>query len=90
MIILQSGKFAVVFCFKKWKPRPIFKQYNWFNSKTITLCSFHRFVLLVCLTGLVMNEIVSCRPVNDFVNVFIATCGNTFKEEGGGGRMSDE
>ena len=59
----------MAFCFKKRKPLLIFKQYNWFNSKTITLCSFHRFVLLVCLrfrvAGLTMNEIVSCWPVND-------------------------
>ena len=35
------------------------------------MCSFHRFVLLVCLrycvAGLAMNEIVLCWPVNDFV-----------------------
>ena len=59
------------FIVKKRKPRLIFKQCNWFNSKLITLCCFHRFVLLVCLrffvAGLAMNETVSCRLVNDFV-----------------------
>ena len=48
-----------------------FKQYNWLNNKTITLCFSHRFILLVCIrfrvAGLEMNEIVSCGPVNDFV-----------------------
>ena len=62
----------VFFCFKKWKPRLIFKQCAICSiAKAITSCSFHRFVLLVCLracvAGLAMNEIVSCVPVNDFV-----------------------
>ena len=77
---LQSSKFAVVFCFKKRKPRLIFKQCNWPNSKTISLCSFHCFVLLVCLhfrvAGLAMNEIVSCWPVNDFVRFHRYVCQN--------------
>ena len=38
----------------------------------VTLCSFHRFVLLVCLrvcvAGLAMNEIVLCWPVTDLVH----------------------
>ena len=62
----------VFFCFKKWKPRLIFKQCAICSiAKAITSCSFHRFVLLVCLracvAGLAMNEIVSCVPVSDFI-----------------------
>ena len=62
----------MVFCCNKRKPWLIFRQYNWFNSKTITLCSFHCSVLLVCLcvcvAGIAMNKRISCWPVNDFVH----------------------
>ena len=84
---MQSIKFAVVFCFKKQKPRLIFKQYNWLNSKTRTLCSFHCFVLPVCLcfcvAGLAVNEIVSRCLVNNFVHFHrYVWRGNTFFKKG--------
>ena len=70
----------MVFFFKKRKLRLIFKQYNWLNSKTITLCSIHRFVLLVCLrfcvTGLAMNEIcnfmLNCELFCSFSSLSVA------------------
>ena len=64
-------KFAVSFFIsRKRKPRPISRQYNWFNVKTITLCSFNCLSILACLrlcvALLAMNEIVSSCFVYDF------------------------
>ena len=71
---------SLSFFFKKQKPLPISRQYNWLNIKTITLCYFDRLALLacfcLCVALVAMSEMVSCWFMHNFPWF---SSGNTFR-----------